>query len=101
MQFLMIALCLTGFSEDGNLNSGGISDWSSVDASITFNVLNTWTITWADQVLGLATWENGSSVNIVYCESSGMEIGSLDPSTGGSAGTQSKPSGCGNGFGKK
>lgn len=99
MQFVMIALCLAGFSEDGNLNSGGISGWSPVDATITFNVINTWTITWADQVLGLATWENGSSVNIVYCESSGMEIGSLNPATGGSAGSENKPSGAQMGFG--
>lgn len=99
MQFLMIALCLTGFSEDGNLNSGGISNWSPVDATITFSVLNTWTITWADQVLGLSTWETGSAVNIVYCESSGMEIGSLNPATGGSAGSQPKPAGSQNGFG--
>ncbi|MFO7626015.1 MAG: hypothetical protein R6V62_01995 [Candidatus Fermentibacteraceae bacterium] len=99
MQILMIALCLTGFSEDGNINSGGISGWSPVDASITFNVLNTWTITWATQVLGLATWETGSQVNIIFSNSSGMEIGSLDPSTGGTAGSVSKPSGCGSGFG--
>jgi hypothetical protein len=99
MQFLMIALCLTGFSEDGNMNSAGFSDWSPVDATITFNVLNTWSITWADQVLGLATWESGSAINIVYCESAGMEIGSLNPNTGGSAGSQPKPSGAQNGFG--
>lgn len=99
MQFLLIALCLTGFSEDGNLNSGGISGWSPVDATITFNVINTWTITWADNVLGLATWENGSTVNIVYCESAGMEIGSLNPATGGTAGSQPKPAGAQMGFG--
>lgn len=99
MQLLLIALCLTGFSEDGNINSVGISGWSPVDATITFNVLNTWPITWADQVLGLATWENGSAVNIVYCESSGMEIGSLNPATGGTAGSQPKPSGAQMGFG--
>jgi hypothetical protein len=99
MQFLLIALCLTGFSEDGNLNSAGISGWSPVDATIDFDVLNTWTITWADQVLGLATWETGSAINIIYCEAAGMEIGSLNPVTGGSAGSVPKPAGCGTGFG--
>jgi hypothetical protein len=99
MQLIMFVLCLTGFADDGNLHSAGISDWSPVDASITFNVLNTWNITWADQVLGLTSWESGSTVNIIYSESSGMELGSLNPATGVSAGSVPKPAGCGNGFG--
>ena len=99
MQFVMIALCLAGFSGDGNLNSGSIPGWSPVDATITFNVLNTWSITWASQVLGLTTWETGSSVNIVFSNSTGAELGSLDPSTGGSAGSQPKPAGSSTGFG--
>lgn len=99
MQLIMIALCLVGFSDDGNLNSPAINDWSPVDASISFTVLDTWNITWADQVLGLATWETGSSVNILYCESSGMEIGSLNPATGATAGSAPKPAGAGMGFG--
>lgn len=99
MTLIMLVLSLTGFADDGNLNGAGLSDWSPVDATITFSVLNTWPITWADQVLGLESWESGSTVNIVYCESSGMEIGSLNPATGGSAGSVPKPAGCGNGFG--
>jgi hypothetical protein len=99
MQILMIALCLAGFGDDGNLHTAGLPGWSPVDASIEFDVLNTWTISWADQVLGLATWESGSTVNIIYAESSGMELGSLDPATGSSAGSVPKPAGCGNGFG--
>lgn len=99
MQFLLIALCLTGYADDGNLNSGSINGWSPVDATITFSVVNTWTITWATQVLGLTTWESGSTVNIVWAESTGMKLGSIDPASGTSAGEVPKPAGCGNGFG--
>lgn len=99
MQILMIALCLAGFGDDGNLHSAGLSGWSPVDATIEFEVLNTWTITWAYHALGLACWESGSSVNIIFVNSSGSELNSLDPATGGSAGSVPKPAGSGSGFG--
>lgn len=99
MQFLLVALCLTGFSGDGNLHSAGIGGWSPVDATIEFTVLNTWDITWAVHALGLASWESGSDVNIVFVNSSGSELNSLDPATGQTAGSVPKPAGSGVGFG--
>jgi hypothetical protein len=99
MQIFMVMLCLAGFADDGNLNSSGISDWSPVDATITFSVLNTWSITWTAQALGLTSWESGSDVNIVFSSSTDAELESLNPVTGASAGSVPKPAGSQSGFG--
>jgi hypothetical protein len=99
MTFALIALCLTGISPDGNLNTPVMNNWSPVDAVINFTVLETWDITWADHALGLATWESGSTVNIIFSNSIGAELNSLDPATGASAGSVSKPAGSQSGFG--
>jgi hypothetical protein len=99
MQFVFMALCLTGIADDGGIGAVGLNDWSPVDATITFNVLQTWDITWANHALGMATWESGSTVNIVFSNSIGAELNSLDPATGGTAGSIPKPAGSGAGFG--
>lgn len=99
MQFILMTLCLLGVSPDGNVNDGVISNWSPVDMTIEFTVLETWNIDWSANCLGLTTWESGSTVNIVFSSSSGNELNSLDPATGGSTGAIPKPSGSLNGFG--
>ncbi len=101
MQFLMIVLSVTtaGFCYDGNLHGPELPGWSPVDAAIQFQVLNTYNITWAYHALGLASWEGGGAVTIVFVNNIGDELNSLDPATGGGAGAVPKPAGAGYGFG--
>ncbi len=101
MQFLMIVLSVTtaGFCYDGNLHGPELPGWSPVDAAIQFQVLNTYNITWAYHALGLASWEGGGDVTIIFVNSMGGELNSLDPGTGGGAGAVPKPAGSGYGFG--
>ncbi len=57
------------------------------DATITLTILDTWTPSWAGQCLGMDVWETGSSVNVIFSSRSDMQINSLDPVSGTSAGT--------------
>lgn len=76
------------FAPDGCIE-GPVMSHSMVpatDASITITLEDEWLVDWASQVLGMDAWNDGSYVNIVFSSRNDMQLSSLDPSTGGSAG---------------
>lgn len=99
MALFLISLCLLGVSPEGRVTGARDSDWGFVDSAFELNVLNVWEISWAYHALGLATWENGSTVSIVFVNNVGNELNSLNPATGGSAGAVPKPAAAQDGFG--
>jgi hypothetical protein len=90
---LFVILFLIPFAvlanEDGCTESAiGISpEPGGADATITLTVLDTWTPSWAAQCLGMDVWETGSAVNVIFSSRGDMQINSLDPVSGTSAGT--------------
>lgn len=99
MALVLISLCLLGVSPDGSIGGGSAGSWDPLDSTFELTVINTWQVTWAHHALGLATWESGSTVNIVFVNSLGAELNSLDPATGQSAGAVPKPPAAQVGFG--
>ena len=60
----------------------------STDADINITVEDEWLMDWASKVLGMDAWYSGPTVNIVFASPDDMQLNSLDPSTGGSAGAE-------------
>jgi hypothetical protein len=59
----------------------------AADATVTITLEDEWELTWAAQALGMDAWESGSTVNIVFASRNDQQLNSLDPSTGGGAGS--------------
>jgi len=101
---LFLILFLVPFAvlanEDGCTETGvGITPSPGGSDVITLTVLDTWTPSWASQALGLDVWETGSAVNVIFSSRNDMQINSLNPVTGVSAGTIDLDAANGNCFG--
>lgn len=88
---VLLVLAITvayAFDIDGcnDMSDAASPPVSSTDADITLSIENTWEITWCTQALGMDAWVSGSTINIIFSSNTDMQINSLDPATGTSAG---------------
>ena len=85
---LIMLPCIILASYDGNNGgSAAVSPVMENTDAITLTVINTWSITWAQQCIGMDVWEDGSEVYVMFSSPYyDGQIDCLDLSTGTSGG---------------
>ena len=106
MRFGLLTLALAAaaafaWSSDGCVESPNLSRAlvPEADATITVTLEDEWLVDWAAQVLGMDSWNSGTTVNIIFSSRNDMQLNSLDPASGTSAGTADLDPGNTNCFG--
>lgn len=91
----VIALVLTIFALSLAFEEGNTWTWSSVQPpptsdDVELTILDSWTVTWASQALGLDVVEDGTDQTVIFSDQLSDAVNSLDPDAGG-AGSISFP----------